>query len=26
VNASDRLTVGHYMLRRWSIEDDVRNL
>jgi sugar phosphate isomerase/epimerase len=26
VNAIDRLTVGHYMLRRWSIEDDVRNL
>jgi len=22
----DRLTVGHYMLRRWSIEDDVREL
>jgi len=21
-----RLTVGHYMLRRWSLEDDVRNL
>src|SRR5215468_12688546 len=25
-SAFDRLTVGHYMLRRWSIEDDVRNL
>jgi len=23
---TDRLTVGHYMLRRWSLEDDVRNL
>lgn len=22
----ERLTVGHYMLRRWSVEDDVRNL
>src|SRR5512143_1806747 len=22
----DRLTVGHYMMRRWSLEDDVRNL
>jgi sugar phosphate isomerase/epimerase len=22
----DRLTVGHYMLRRWSLEDDVRGL
>ena len=22
----DRLTVGHYMLRRWSLEDDVRHL
>lgn len=23
---ADRLTIGHYMLRRWTIEDDVRNL
>lgn len=22
----ERLTVGHYMLRRWSVEDDVRGL
>ena len=22
----ERLTVGHYMLRRWSLEDDVRGL
>ena len=22
----ERLTVGHYMMRRWSLEDDVRNL
>src|SRR5262249_48056332 len=22
----DRLTVGHYMLRQWSLEDDVRQL
>ena len=22
----DRLTVGHYMLRRWSLEEDVRHL
>ncbi len=22
----DRLTVGHYMMRRWSLEDDVRGL
>jgi sugar phosphate isomerase/epimerase len=22
----ERLTVGHYMLRQWSLEDDVRNL
>ena len=22
----DRLTVGHYMLRRWSLEEDVRGL
>jgi len=22
----DRLTIGHYMLRRWSLEDDVRGL
>jgi sugar phosphate isomerase/epimerase len=24
--STDRLTIGHYMLRRWTIEDDVRNL
>ena len=24
--ALDRLTIGHYMLRRWSLEDDVRHL
>jgi sugar phosphate isomerase/epimerase len=24
--AVDRLTVGHYMLRRWSLEEDVRHL
>jgi sugar phosphate isomerase/epimerase len=23
---TDRLTIGHYMLRRWSLEDDVRHL
>jgi sugar phosphate isomerase/epimerase len=22
----DRLTIGHYMMRRWSLEDDVRGL
>jgi sugar phosphate isomerase/epimerase len=22
----DRLTIGHYMMRRWSLEDDVREL
>ena len=22
----ERLTVGHYMMRRWSLEDDVRHL
>ncbi|MGH7895960.1 MAG: hypothetical protein ACREQL_14905, partial [Candidatus Binatia bacterium] len=22
----DRLTIGHYMMRRWSLEDDVRHL
>ena len=22
----DRLSIGHYMLRRWSLEEDVRNL
>jgi len=26
MSADDRLTIGHYMLRRWSVEDDVRNL
>lgn len=25
-SALDRLTVGHYMLRQWSLEDDVRHL
>jgi len=24
--SADRLTIGHYMLRRWTVEDDVRNL
>lgn len=24
--ALSRLSIGHYMLRRWSLEDDVRNL
>jgi sugar phosphate isomerase/epimerase len=23
---TDRLTIGHYMLRQWSLEDDVRHL
>lgn len=23
---SERLTIGHYMLRRWTLEEDVRNL
>ena len=22
----ERLTIGHYMMRRWSLEDDVREL
>ena len=22
----DRLTIGHYMMRRWSVDEDVRNL
>jgi sugar phosphate isomerase/epimerase len=26
VTAAERLTIGHYMLRRWSLEEDVRNL
>jgi len=26
VSAVDRLSIGHYMLRRWSLEDDVRHL
>jgi sugar phosphate isomerase/epimerase len=26
VTAADRLTVGHYMMRRWSLADDVRGL
>ena len=25
-DATERLTVGHYMLRRWSLEEDVRHL
>jgi sugar phosphate isomerase/epimerase len=25
-SALDRLTIGHYMMRRWSLEDDVRGL
>src|SRR4029453_11481255 len=25
-DALERLTVGHYMLRRWSLEEDVRGL
>src|SRR5262249_57551859 len=24
--ALDRLTIGHYMLRRWSLEDDLPHL
>src|SRR5262249_34843105 len=24
--AVERLTIGHYMMRQWSLEDDVRNL
>lgn len=26
LSATERLSVGHYMLRRWSLEDDVRAL
>ena len=26
MRAEDRLSIGHYMLRRWSLEEDVRNL
>ena len=26
VRPEDRLSIGHYMLRRWSLEEDVRNL
>jgi sugar phosphate isomerase/epimerase len=26
LTAAERLSVGHYMLRRWSLEDDVREL
>jgi sugar phosphate isomerase/epimerase len=26
VTPADRLTVGHYMMRRWSLADDVRGL
>ena len=26
LTAAERLSVGHYMLRRWSLEDDVRGL
>jgi sugar phosphate isomerase/epimerase len=26
VRAADRLTIGHYMMRQWSLEDDVRHL
>jgi sugar phosphate isomerase/epimerase len=26
VTPADRLTVGHYMMRRWSLADDVREL
>jgi sugar phosphate isomerase/epimerase len=26
VSAEDRLSIGHYMLRRWSLEEDVRHL
>ena len=26
MSAADRLSIGHYMLRRWSLEEDVTNL
>ena len=26
LSAADRLSIGHYMLRRWSLEEDVRHL
>ncbi len=26
LKAAERLSIGHYMLRRWSLEEDVRNL
>ena len=26
LTAPERLSIGHYMLRRWSLEDDVRHL
>src|SRR5206468_9563667 len=26
LSPTERLSIGHYMLRRWSVEDDVRNL
>jgi sugar phosphate isomerase/epimerase len=26
VKPADRLSIGHYMLRRWSLEEDVRHL
>ena len=26
MDLDDRLSIGHYMLRRWSLEDDVRHL
>jgi sugar phosphate isomerase/epimerase len=26
LSPAERLSIGHYMLRRWSLEDDVRNL
>jgi sugar phosphate isomerase/epimerase len=26
LSPTDRLSIGHYMLRRWSLEEDVRNL
>src|SRR5207244_12057347 len=26
LKAHERLSIGHYMLRRWSLEDDVRHL
>jgi len=26
LKAHERLSIGHYMLRRWSLEEDVRHL